>query len=138
MEMKFDEELAKGALEDNYEEAEEMISDEDKVERLLQRMENKLKKIPRVGDILAILPIFISLIRSYITKEYEDIPIGSVIAILSTIIYVASPVDIIPDFIPGAGYLDDAAVVAACISLVKSDVDEYVAWREANGKTIDV
>lgn len=138
MEMKFDEELAKGALEDNYEEAEEMISDGDKVERLLQRMENKLKKIPRVGDILAILPIFISLIRSYITKEYEDIPIGSVIAILSTIIYVASPIDIIPDFIPGAGYLDDAAVVAACISLVKSDVDEYVAWREANGKTIDV
>ena len=133
----FDEAKALETLEKGYDSAETTLQDEDKIERLLQRAERKLRSIPRVGDILAILPVYISLVRSYVTKEYTDIPIGSIIAIVSAITYVVSPVDIIPDFIPAAGYLDDAAVVAACVALVKSDVDEYVAWREKNGKTIE-
>lgn len=138
MEAHFDEEKAKETLDNGFDEAEEILQNEDKIERLLQRAEKKLRTIPRVGDILAILPVYISLIRSYITKEYTDIPIGSVIAIVSAVAYVVSPIDIIPDIIPGAGYLDDAAVVAACIALVKSDVDEYIKWREETGKTIDL
>ena len=138
MEKQFDEEKAKETLVNGFEEAEILLQDEDKVERLLQRAEKKLRTIPRVGDILATLPLFISLLRSYITKEYTDIPIGSVIALVSAVAYVVSPIDLIPDVIPGAGYLDDAAVVAACIKLVKTDVDEYVVWREKNGKIIDI
>lgn len=51
---------------------------------------------------------------------------------ISALIYFVSPVDIIPDFLPVVGYLDDAAVVAACIKLVKSDIDDYKQWRKIN------
>lgn len=64
----------------------------------------------------------------------ETIGIGSIIAIVSATAYLVSPVDLIPDFIPGAGYLDDVAVVGACLDPVKSDVDEYVAWRRSTGR----
>lgn len=136
MEKALNEQEALGQLEIGYEKAEETLNDTDKIERLLQRAEKKLRSLPKIGDILAVVPTFISLVRSYILKEYTDVPIGSVIAIVSAITYVVSPIDIIPDWIPGAGYLDDAAVVAGCIKLVKSDVDEYCKWREENGKTI--
>lgn len=56
----------------------------------------------------------ILLVRNYIKKEYTEIPLGSIIAIISALIYVISPADLIPDNIPGIGYLDDAAVVAVC------------------------
>lgn len=135
--IEFDKEKAMETLEKGYDNAEKTLENEDKMERLLQRAEKKLRKIPKVGDIIAVLPVFISLVRNYVKKEYTDIPIGSIIAIVSTIAYVVSPIDIIPDAIPGAGYLDDAAVVTACLTLVKSDVDEYVAWREKNGKLIE-
>ncbi len=107
------------------------------MERFLQRLEKKLKIIPVAGEKLAVVPIMASLIRSYWKKEYTDIPIGSIIAILSALIYFVSPIDIVPDSVPVLGYFDDAAVVAACWKMVESDVSEYQKWREKTGKVIE-
>lgn len=138
MERGFDEKKAQEILEKGYVEAEKLLNDEDRMERFLQRLEKKLKTIPLAGEKLADIPILASLLRNYIKKEYTDIPIGSVIAIISALIYFVSPIDIIPDSIPFIGYFDDAAVVAACWQLVQSDVDEYIKWRDINDKTLEV
>jgi uncharacterized membrane protein YkvA (DUF1232 family) len=45
---------------------------------------------------------------------------------------VLSPVDLIPDFIPGIGLIDDAAVVVACLNLIQSDFEAYKAWKGSN------
>lgn len=132
MKTEFDEKKAEAVLVSNFREAEEMLKDEDKMERFLQRLEKKLKTIPVAGNKLANVPIMVSMVRSYIKKEYKDIPIGTIIAIISALIYFVSPIDIIPDSIPFLGYFDDAAVVAACWKLVESDVDEYIKWRQYN------
>lgn len=131
------EEDALKELEKSYAEAEEVLKDNDKIERLLQRLEKKLKVIPVVGEALSDIPVFASLLRSYAKKEYTDIPIGSMIAIVGALMYFVSPVDLIPDFVPFAGYVDDGLVVAACLKLVESDIKEYISWREKNGKTIE-
>lgn len=65
-------------------------------------------------------------------------PIGSIIAITSALIYFVSPIDILPDGLPVVGLIDDAIVIAVCLKLVESDVDEYAKWREDNGKVINV
>lgn len=127
---------AETCLKQNYNKAEKMLKDVDEVERFLQRLEKKLKTIPLAGDKLADVPIMASLVRSYIKKEYTDIPIGTIIAILAALIYFVSPIDIVPDSIPVIGYFDDAAVVAACWNLVESDVKEYQDWRIKNNKII--
>ena len=94
--------------------------------------------VPLVGNNLSVVPIMVSLVKNYIKKEYTDIPIGTIIAIVSALIYFLSPIDIVPDSIPALGYFDDAAVVAACWTLVESDVNEYSVWREKNNKVLDI
>ncbi|WP_295291453.1 YkvA family protein [uncultured Catenibacterium sp.] len=136
MEKNLDDKTALAELKKGYGKAKTLLDDVDELERFLQRLEKKLKTIPVAGDKLAVLPIMISLVRNYIKKEYTDVPIGTVIAIVSALIYVLSPADFIPDSIPGIGYLDDAAVVTACWKLVKSDIEEYKRWRQVNGKVI--
>ena len=123
---------AKEELEKRYSKAEKLLKDEEKTEKFLKRLEEKLLVIPAVGKTLAMAPTFISLVRSYIRKEYTEIPLGSIIAILSALIYIFAPIDAIPDSIPGAGLLDDALVLNVCLKLVRSDVDEYIAWRDGN------
>jgi uncharacterized membrane protein YkvA (DUF1232 family) len=43
--------------------------------------------------------------------------------------YLASPIDLIPDFIPGLGQLDDIAVVLLVLRHVKRMIPDSV-WRE--------
>lgn len=136
MEKNFNEKEAKKELEKGYDEAHELLKDSEKMERFLQKLEGKLKVIPLAGNTLSMIPTMISLIRSYIKKEYKDIPIGSIIAVISALAYWLSPVDAIPDTIPGIGYIDDAAVIGACIKLVGSDIKDYQKWREKNNKII--
>lgn len=138
MEINFDEKKAQDELEKGYKQAKDLLNDQDKIERFLQRLEKKLKVIPIAGDRLANIPVMASLLRSFFKKEYTDIPIGSIIAITSALIYFVSPIDIVPDSIPFIGYIDDAAVVTVCWKLVESDVKEYVKWREDNGMVLDV
>lgn len=133
-----DEKEALQELKKGYAEAEKMLQDVDKMERFLQRLEMKLKIVPLVGNKLAVVPIMASLLKSYIKKEYTDIPIGTIIAIISALIYFVSPIDIVPDSIPALGYFDDAAVVAACWLLVESDVNEYSTWREKHNKVLNI
>lgn len=132
------ENVAIAELNKGFDNAEKILKDEQKMERFLQKLEKKLKVIPLAGDTLAMVPIMISLIKSYIDKEYTEIPLGTIIAVISALAYVISPTDIVPDFIPGAGYIDDAAVVAACLKLVGSDIEEYQEWRKKNNKLLDV
>jgi uncharacterized membrane protein YkvA (DUF1232 family) len=112
------------------------LQDEDKMERFLERLERKLSKIPVVGSHFASVPMLISLVRSYIKKEYTDIPMGSLLAIVGGLIYFLSPFDLIPDNIPGVGMLDDGVVIAGVLKLVHDDVDEYEDWQRKNGKRI--
>lgn len=137
MEKEFDEQKALKELEKGYKEAEKLLENEDKLERFLQRLEKKLKIIPIAGDKLAVVPVMASLLKNYAEKEYTDIPIGTIIAIISALMYFVSPIDFVPDSIPVLGYFDDAAVVAACWKLVQLDVDEYVEWRKENGKQME-
>lgn len=129
-----DELTLKNALDANREQAEEIVKDADKIERLLERIEQKLKLIPVVGNKLSDVPILISLVRAYAKKEYTDIPIGSIIGIVAALLYLLNQVDLIPDFIPGAGYLDDVAVIAVAMAMVHDDVEEYRKWKKDNEK----
>lgn len=125
---------AKKKLKKNYNQAERIVQDDDKLEKFLQRVEQRLKLIPRAGRRLSTIPVMVSLVNSYYKKEYRHIPIGSIIAIVSALIYFLSPIDFFPDFIPFFGFLDDAVVVATAWKLIDSDVKEYREWQQAHNK----
>ena len=42
-----------------------------------------------------------------------------------------SPLDVVPDWVPFGGLLDDALVLAAIFALSRRDLDEYADWAES-------
>ncbi|GAA0229803.1 YkvA family protein [Metaclostridioides mangenotii] len=53
----------------------------------------------------------------YIAYKRTDTPIAAKLIIGATIGYALSPIDLIPDFIPILGYLDDVIIVSLLITL---------------------
>lgn len=113
--------------------AEKMANQPDKVDHLLKRLENKLRKVPKLGGSLASVPRLGLLINSWLRGDYKEIPIGIIVAALAAVLYFVSPVDFIPDVIPVIGHLDDAAVVGFVLQMIKSDLNEYMEWRKNTG-----
>lgn len=129
-----DEKIIQQALDNQQENAVALLKDKDKLEKYLERLENKLRNIDTIGPILAEIPVLISLIRSYIKKEYTDIPYASIIAIIAALLYFLTPTDLIADITPGIGLVDDIAVMAFALRIVKADLDVYKQWKDENKK----
>ena len=127
------EEQVKEALESGYAQSEALLNDKDELDDFLYRLEQKIKEMPFVGKKFTMIPVMISLVKNYVQGKYTTVPYGTILAIMSALIYVLSPVDIIPDFIPFVGHLDDVAVIGLCLSMVKTDIDSYDVWRQSQG-----
>lgn len=116
--------------------AQNVLKDSEKLEDLIRTAEDKLKTLPTVGEGLSYIPLFLDMLRSYAAGEYKEIPTGTLIAICAMLLYYISPIDLIPDIIPVLGLADDAGVIIAGLTLIKSDLDIYKNWRK--NKPIDV
>ncbi|MBR0160296.1 MAG: DUF1232 domain-containing protein [Oscillospiraceae bacterium] len=123
-------EKAKEAIAGLAGQAEELIKDPGKVEALLQQLEEKMKEIPVAGDALSKVPLMVSMIRSYITKEYTAVSPKVIVTLLAAVIYLLKGKDLIPDNIPVVGYVDDLAVFAAAFLIDEPELAAYSQWRE--------
>ena len=61
------------------------------------------------------------LIRAYYGREYRNVPLQNLVMIVGAIIYILNPFDLIPDWIAGLGFADDAVVLAVCSPTNKAD-----------------
>ena len=130
----FNKQQALEELQSRYQKADALLRDDAKMEPFLEKLENKLKWIPFVRQELKMIPILISMVRSYWKKDYTRVPRRTMLAIVSALIYFLSPIDVIPDWIPVLGQMDDALVVATCWKLVNKDVEDYRQWQKERKK----
>jgi uncharacterized membrane protein YkvA (DUF1232 family) len=77
-----------------------------------------------------------SLIKDYTEGNYKQVPWSTIAAVAGAFLYLLSPIDIIPDFIPMAGFIDDAIVIVLALKMIKKDLDLYKKWLEENKKEI--
>jgi uncharacterized membrane protein YkvA (DUF1232 family) len=77
------------------------------------------------------LTAFLRLIRAYAKGEFREVPWQKLVLIVASILYFLTPIDVIPDFVVGLGYLDDAAVIAWVVSAVRSVLDDFLRWESA-------
>ena len=101
-------------------------------EGVLKRQEEIKKKMARgpLREYLEYAKLFFLLLSDFLSGRYKEVPWFTIAAIVGALIYILNPFDVVPDFIPFVGQVDDALVVAVCLSLVKEDLIKYKAWKE--------
>ena len=72
----------------------------------------------------------VSLVKDYVSGDYKEVPWNVIASITAAVIYFASPIDLIPDFIPIAGYIDDALILKLALEFASDDLEKYKEWKE--------
>ncbi|NRT17912.1 uncharacterized membrane protein YkvA (DUF1232 family) [Hymenobacter sp. 9A] len=69
------------------------------------------------------------LIRASVAGDYTGVPGTTVAAAVAVLIYFISPIDLIPDFIPVVGLVDDMALIAWFSLTIKTEIDKFHEWE---------
>ena len=69
----------------------------------------------------------------YLAYHHKDVPLGAKIIAAIVVSYAISPIDLIPDFIPIIGYLDDFILLPLGIALAIKLMPENI-WNECKAK----
>jgi uncharacterized membrane protein YkvA (DUF1232 family) len=113
--------------------AEAYVGDPKRLRKLIEDAIGKINVIPRgpFGETWPYLLAMVRVVRDYQRAEYRDIAAAKLLIIIAAIIYFVSPFDVIPDWIPVLGHIDDAFVVSLALKSVRSDLDTFMAWETA-------
>jgi uncharacterized membrane protein YkvA (DUF1232 family) len=80
-----------------------------------------------VKTLLRILPDLARLLKGLVGDPV--LPRPAKIALAAAALYLASPFDLVPDFIPVLGYLDDVLIAAVLVDGIMRYVDRGVVLR---------
>ena len=115
--------------------AKKIINDDEKLKKLIEDVLKKLKEISsdkktsaKLNDSLR---LFIRIINAYTSKEYTYVPWKTICLIVAGLIYFIYPVDLIPDFIPVSGLIDDVALIAWIYESIQDDIDNFLEWEKS-------
>jgi len=65
-----------------------------------------------------------SMLKAILKGSYK-VPKKTTLYVIAGLLYFINPLDLMPDFIFGLGFLDDAAVLAFVIKKLKKEIDNF-------------
>ncbi|MHC4532674.1 MAG: YkvA family protein [Planctomycetota bacterium] len=81
--------------------------------------------------LLGKLTALFRLAGAWVKGEYTDVSLKTILWVIAAIIYFVNPFDVITDFIPGVGYVDDAAIIFFVINSIRHDLDKFLKWERS-------
>ena len=110
-------------------------------QELLRVIEQARRKQASAGRARSLEPVFaelktmLDLLRAWARHEYSGVSNANLVLIVGAAVYFLMPVDLVPDFIVGLGFADDAAVIAWGVHAVRDELAKFKACHHEKEKT---
>jgi uncharacterized membrane protein YkvA (DUF1232 family) len=123
-------EKIKEVLDSGMEKASSLLKDRKQIDNVIDMVQAKIRETPLLGSAVGDLPNMVSMVKSYITKEYDAVSPKVIITIVSAFLYLIKQKDLIRDNIPVLGQLDDIAVCVLAMNFIAPEIRAYAQWKE--------
>lgn len=115
-----------------------------KVVMVLNEVANKLaskeSKDNKFRQLFDVAHTVVRLVRNYVSGSYRQIETGTIVSALGVLLYTLSPVDLVPDFVPVVGFLDDLALLSWFVEKFQGEIVRFREWEQthASEETNDI
>lgn len=83
-------------------------------------------------ELALFLPNFVLLLKRLLGDP--RVPRRSKLLLAATLLYLVSPLDVVPDFVPGLGQVDDVVLVLLTLNSLLNRVDEAIVLEHWDGR----
>ena len=97
-------------------------------EDVVRGKDDTLSKIGNVSSLAGLLDnirVAYDMISDAVTGKYKGIAKSTLTLLVGGLAYLALPLDLVPDFIPVAGWMDDATVLAWIFKRCNDEIQQY-------------
>jgi uncharacterized membrane protein YkvA (DUF1232 family) len=92
-----------------------------------ERMESSVQKY---ADIASRLGVLARLTKAWRNKKYTEVSYVTVFLSVAILLYFVSPIDLVPDFIPLVGGLDDVLLLGFLLKIIDKEIERFQAWEK--------
>ncbi|WP_162426479.1 YkvA family protein [Pontibacter pudoricolor] len=85
-----------------------------------------------------IMQTFIRLVKAYTNGNYRAVSNKSLLVGVGVLLYLVTPLDLIPDFIPVLGLLDDISLMAWFVDAFHKEITNFRAWEQGKTESLGV
>jgi len=93
-------------------------------------MAKNIIKLGLLARLFQNLKLLLPLVKDYWKGAYRDVSAKSLIIFAAAILYIISPIDLIPDYIIGLGQIDDLAILSLSLYFLERDLLKYKEWKD--------
>lgn len=116
------------------ERASAVVKDKGKLNQVLSTTKDKLDEIhledTKVYKLGERIKVIVRMLRAYATGQYQELPWKTMVMLVAGVIYFLMPLDLLPDFIPVTGFIDDFTVIMLISGAFQQDIQDYLEWEE--------
>ncbi|MBR5626502.1 MAG: DUF726 domain-containing protein [Thermoguttaceae bacterium] len=109
----------------------ETVKNRNQLEQLTQKASQWLERFKGSfqGEAGKSLTTSIRMIRAWLTGRYPGISSNAIWILTAALLYFVSPLDAVPDMIPGIGMLDDIFVLGWAMRKISHEVRDFRRWE---------
>lgn len=111
--------------------AQEYIKTPEKIKNIIPQIQEYLSK-KGLSEVKENILLLIDYMSDIVNGNYKGYSVKSLLFVVAAMIYLVSPIDVIPDFIFGIGLTDDVAVIVFVLREVSLELDKYNKWKLNN------
>lgn len=73
----------------------------------------------------------LALVRAWLSGGYSGVSIQAIVLVVAGLTYLATPVDAVPDMLPGIGLVDDLTVLGFVFGQIRRELVAFQEWQAA-------
>ena len=106
---------------------------ESKIKTTIQKASHMITSNKYIKDVVGVLSPFIEMLKySMISSSAFKLMPKEMFTIIGALVYLVSPLDIIPDFLVPFGFTDDISVVMLAAQQVSSAMKRFEVYKKEN------